>query len=122
MTDCLHLNGIRLYGYTGFFAEERALGQWYEVDLTLWLDLSKAGASDRLEDTYNYTTDVKAVQELVKTAHFQLIEKLATEIADLMLRSRQLQQVKVRLTKLNPPIPDFGGSVTVEITRTLSLL
>lgn len=118
MSDCLHLSGIRVYGYTGFYPQERSLGQWYQVDLTLWLDVSQAGASDRLEDTYDYGTDIKVVQELIRTARFQLIEKLATAIAGAMLRSGQIEQVKVRLTKCHPPIPDFGGQVAIEITRT----
>ena len=33
--DCIHISGIRAYGYTGLFPEEKALGQWFEVDLTL---------------------------------------------------------------------------------------
>lgn len=122
MSDCLHLSGIRVYGYTGFYPEERSLGQWYQVDLTLWLDVSRAGASDRLEDTYDYSTDVKAVQDLIRTARFQLIEKLATAIAAIMLRSGRVEQVKVRLTKCSPPIPDFGGQVAIEIIRTAANL
>jgi 7,8-dihydroneopterin aldolase/epimerase/oxygenase len=122
MTDCIYLSGLRTYGYTGFFSEEQTLGQWYELDLTLWLDLSKSGESDCLQDTYDYSSDVKAVQELIKTARFRLLEKLATAIADIMLRSSQVEQVKVRLTKCNPPIPDFAGKVAVEITRTAASL
>jgi dihydroneopterin aldolase len=52
--DCIQLTGIRAYGYTGFLPEEQVLGQWFEVDLTLWLDLAKSGASDRIEDTLDY--------------------------------------------------------------------
>jgi dihydroneopterin aldolase len=117
MSDCIHLSGIRAYGHTGFLPEEQTLGQWYEVDLTLWLDLSRSGASDRLEDTYDYSADIKAVQELIKTARFQLIEKLAATIADIFLQSTQIEQVRVRLTKRHPPIPDFSGQVAIEITR-----
>lgn len=120
MSDCIHLTGIRAYGHTGFFVEEQTLGQWYEIDLTLQMDLSRAGESDRLEDTYDYSSDVKAVVELVETARFKLIEKLAAEIAKIVLRSGQVEQVSVRLTKLHPPIPDFTGSVAIEITRERS--
>lgn len=118
--DNLQLTGIRAYGYTGFFLEEQALGQWYEVNLTLWLDLSKAGQSDRLEDTYDYTTAVKATQELIKTAKFRLIERLAEAIAQIFLEEQPIAQVQVRLTKVSPPIPDFTGQVSVEILRTQS--
>lgn len=116
--DFLHLTAIRAYGYVGVLPEEQTLGQWYEVNLTLGLDLSQAGETDRIEDTYDYRTIVKAIQELIQTARFQLIEKLAAEIAQLILASGSLEQVKVQVTKLTPPIPDFTGSVSVEITRS----
>lgn len=115
--DNIQLTGIRAYGYTGFLAEERTLGQWYEVNLTLWTDLSKAGQSDRLEDTFDYRTAVEATQELIKTARFLLIERLAQAIAEIFLFNPQVDQVQVRLTKLSPPIPDFTGQVSVEILR-----
>ena len=38
--DCIYLTGIRAYGYTGYLKEEQVLGQWFEVDVKLWLDLS----------------------------------------------------------------------------------
>lgn len=116
--DRLHISGIRAYGYVGVYPEEKTLGQWYEVDLTLWLDLAKAGHSDRLEDTHDYSTDVKAIQDLIKTAQFNLIERLAEAIAHLVLQSSNLHCVTVRLTKVSPAIPDFMGHVSVEITRT----
>ncbi len=117
MTDCLHIHGIRVYGYTGLFPEERALGQWYEVDLTVWMDLSPAGASDRIEDTFNYVNVVQRIQHHIKTKDYALIERLAATIAELVLEDERLEQVRVRLFKVSPPIPDFGGRVSVELTR-----
>jgi len=115
--DLLHINAIRAYGYVGVLPEEQTLGQWYEVSLALGLDVSRAGKTDRLEDTYDYRAIVKAVQELIQTARFKLIEKLAVEIAQLVLNTDGLEQVTVKVTKLTPPIPDFTGTVAVEITR-----
>lgn len=115
--DFLHLNAIRAYGYIGVLPEEQTLGQWYEVNLTLGLDLLRAGETDRLEDTYDYRTIIKAVQERIQTARFKLIEKLAAEIAQLVLHTDGIEQVKVKVTKLTPPVPDFTGNVAVEITR-----
>ncbi len=115
--DCMHINGIRAYGYTGFLPEEQVLGQWFQVDLTLWLDLSIAGKSDRLEETYDYSKIVMAVKHLIQTIKPKLLERLAEEIAVLVLTSDQITQVKVRLTKLQPPIPNFDGHIVLEITR-----
>ena len=116
--DRLHINNIRAYGYTGLLPEEQRLGQWFEVNLTLWLDLAAAAASDAIADTCDYSQLVTAVQQLVQTQPFQLIETLAAAIAQLALAEAHLTQVRVQLTKLTPPIANFDGSVTVEITRS----
>ena len=116
--DCIHLTGIRCYGYTGYLQEEQVLGQWFEVDLTLWLDLAASGESDNIADTLDYRSAIETVQQLVKTSKFALVEKLANAIADAILELAQVQQVQVRLSKLAAPIPDFGGKITIDITRT----
>lgn len=116
--DSIELTGIRCYGYTGYLPEEQVLGQWFDVDLTLWVDLSVAGKSDRIEDTLDYRNTIETVKKLLKTSKFCLVERLADEIASRILETDKVQQVRVRLKKPSPPIPDFDGMVAIEITRT----
>ena len=116
--DCIQLTGIRCYGYTGYLPEEQVLGQRFEVDLTLWLDLSLAGESDVIEDTLDYRSIITSVQQLVTTSKFALIERLATAITELILQSDKVTQVQVKLSKPAAPIPDFSGKITIEITRS----
>jgi dihydroneopterin aldolase len=116
--DSIQLRQIRAYGYTGFLPEEQVLGQWFEVDLAIWLDLTAAGHSDRIADTLDYRTVIKGVQQIIQTQKFALIEKLATAIAQFVLQTdSRVEQVQVSLTKPAAPIPDFGGKITVQITR-----
>ena len=118
--DIIRLTSIRGYGYVGALPEEQVLGQWFEVDVTLMLDLATAGQSDRLEDTLNYCSVVETVQHLIQTSKFALLEKLASEIADAILQNNAempIHQVTIALTKLTPPIPNFSGQVTIQITR-----
>ncbi|MBN8561317.1 MAG: dihydroneopterin aldolase [Leptolyngbya sp. UWPOB_LEPTO1] len=117
MTDCIHLSRIRGYGYMGALPEEQILGQWFEVDLTLWLDLSKPGRSDVLADTLDYCNVIDDVQTLIKTSKFLLLEKLATAIADKILGYQQVNQVQVKVVKPAAPIPDFDGKITIDILR-----
>ncbi|WP_283752932.1 dihydroneopterin aldolase [Roseofilum acuticapitatum] len=124
MMDCIHVSNIRCYGYIGYLPEEKILGQWFTVDLSLWLDLSVSGQSDNLEDTFNYCEAVEIVKGIIRSNKFDLIEKLAAAIADELLnldnqphQRPALQKVGVRVIK-SPPIPDFGGQVTIDITRT----
>lgn len=118
--DSIHITAIRCYGYTGFLAEERVLGQWFEVDLTLWLDLAPAGSSDSIEDTLDYRQAISLVQHIIKTAKFALVEKLAEVIAEDLLKLEKVRQVRVQLSKPAAPIPDFGGRITIDITRKSS--
>jgi 7,8-dihydroneopterin aldolase/epimerase/oxygenase len=118
MSDAIYVNGIRAFGHLGVLPEERTLGQWFEVDLKLSVDLAQAGQSDRLDDTYDYSQSIKAIQTLIQTTQVQLIESVAEVIAALLLQDPRITAVQVRLTKQTPPIPEFGGTVAVEITRS----
>jgi 7,8-dihydroneopterin aldolase/epimerase/oxygenase len=117
--DTIQVSGIRCYGYTGYLSEEQVLGQWFEVDLTLWLDLSLAGASDRIEETCDYRSAIAIVKDLIKNEKYALVEKLAATIAEKVLQLDRVQQVRVQLSKPAAPIPDFEGRITIDITRKM---
>jgi dihydroneopterin aldolase len=116
--DAIQISGIRGYGYTGLLPEEQVLGQWFEVDLTLWLDLAPAGESDNIEQTCDYRQAITAVKERIKTSKFDLVEKLAAAIAKDILQLKLVDKVRVQLSKPAAPIPDFGGRITIDITRS----
>jgi dihydroneopterin aldolase len=119
--DSIHLTGIRCYGYTGYLAEEQVLGQWFEVDVKLWLDISTAAKTDAIEDTVDYRSVIAKVQHLVKTSKFALIERLVATIADsILIECDRVLRVQVTLSKPAAPIPDFGGKITIELTRSKS--
>lgn len=121
--DTIQLQDIRAYGYSGALPEENVLGQWFRVDLTLWLDLAPAGATDDLSATCDYRNAIAAIHALIAKTPFKLIETLASEIAKAVLRTDdRLHQVRVKLTKVAPPIPEFTGQISVEITRDRSHL
>ncbi|EAZ92537.1 dihydroneopterin aldolase [Crocosphaera chwakensis] len=116
--DFIEVTGIRCYGYTGYLPEEQVLGQWFEVDLILGVELKNAGISDNLEDTSDYRQAIAIVKDYIQTTKVALIEKLTEMIAQEILTLPKINQVRIRLTKLAPPIPDFGGQITIDITRT----
>jgi dihydroneopterin aldolase len=55
----------------------------------------------------------------VATEKFLLVEKLAAAIAQDILTLDRVRQVRVQLSKPAAPIPDFGGKITIDITRSL---
>ena len=116
--DRIVLEGMQFYGYHGVNPEERALGQAYVVDLAVELDLSRAGESDRLEDTVSYPHLYRAVQSVVEGQPKNLLEATAHEIAAVVLAQYPVDAVHVRVKKPRPPV---RGSViehaAVEIYR-----
>ncbi|MBO8165510.1 MAG: dihydroneopterin aldolase [Brevibacillus sp.] len=115
--DKLYFNRMAFYGYHGVFAAEAQLGQRFYVDLELSLDLSRAGSTDDLSDTVNYAEIYEQVKTIVEGERYQLVERLTQRIAEQLLASFPLAEVKVKVTKPNPPINGHYDSVAIEMTR-----
>lgn len=110
---------MEFYGYHGVFSEETKLGQRFSVDLTVELDLSKAGKSDNLEESINYADLYQVCKEIVEGKPFKLVEAVAEKIAGTLLgRFSLVKACHVKVIKPDPPIPGHYKSVAVEITRS----
>ena len=119
--DRIILKGMRFYGYHGVNPEEKALGQSYVVDLAADVDLSRPGASDRLEDTVSYTLMYRIAKAVIEGDSRNLLEALAQDIADRLLTELPLAGVQVRVKKPAPPVK--GSAIryaAVEIYRRRS--
>ena len=115
--DKIILNGIQFHGYHGVAAAERQLGQKYEIDLELMIDLAAAGKTDDLAHTINYAEVVQRVIEIGTQGSFQLFEALAETIADAILAQFQIEEVRIAVKKLSPPIEPTLTYAGVEIRR-----
>ncbi len=120
MTSRIHLTGVRAYGYVGFLPEENVLGQWFTVDVTIWTDFEAATRSDAIADTIDYCSCIAKIEKTIQTSKFALIERLAGAIADRLLEDAKIDKLELRVSK-NPPIPNFLGTVAVEISRDRNL-
>ena len=115
--DKIILKGIRFHGYHGVAEAERQLGQKYEIDLELMTDLSDAGKTDDLTHTIDYAQVVQLVVEIGTQQSFQLFEALAETIAAVILARFQIEEVRVAVKKLSPPIEPTLTYAGVEIYR-----
>jgi dihydroneopterin aldolase len=116
--DKIYVNKMEFYGYHGVFPEETRLGQRFKVDLSVSLDLKKAGESDNLEYSVNYGELYQICKDIVEGAPYKLVESVAERIAAKVLEEFSLiSEVTVRVIKPDPPIPGHYESVAVEITR-----
>ena len=119
--DKIELVGMLFYGYHGASPAEQELGQRFVIDLDVHMDLSSAGASDRLEDTLSYTLIYKTVKQVVEGPSRRLLENVAQAIADQILTEFEVDAVRVSLKK--PEVPIKGSLLKhagVEIFRAQS--
>lgn len=119
--DKIYLNELAFYGYHGVFQEEKKLGQRFLVDVTLQLDLTKAGHSDNIDESIDYGDVYKRVKDIVEGKPYKLVETVAEKIASELLHSyERLGACTIKVIKPDPPIPGHYKSVAVEITRSRS--
>lgn len=103
----------------GVFAAEKETPQLFRVRIAMETDLAAAGISDNLDDTINYGETYLAVKKLVEENCFNLIEKLAAEIAENVLQDKRVYAVTVQVEKEKAQVaPEITIPARVEITRT----
>lgn len=117
-TDQIKLKGLKFYGYHGVFEEENTLGQRYEVDVTLFLPLKKAGQTDDLNYSIDYGKVYLLIKDIVEGQRKKLIEALAETISEqLFYTFSSLRACQLKITKPNPPIDGIYDGVAVQIFR-----
>jgi dihydroneopterin aldolase len=107
---------MSFYGYHGETQAERTLGNRFHVDVEIRMDLSIAGRSDDIADTFDYSRAFAMVRTIVEDEQYSLIEAIATRIADSVLAQPGIDSVKVRVGK-QPPIAGMIDRCWVIIER-----
>jgi dihydroneopterin aldolase len=115
--DSIIVNNIRVKGCHGCDQSERAEAQPFRIDVTVMVDLSQAACSDCLESTVDYRALINIAKRILGGESVNLLETLAERIAEEILALQRVHEVRVRVTKLRPPVPGFDGTVSVEIER-----
>ena len=116
--DRIFLRGMRFMACHGVLPHEREIPQPFEVDVELGLSLRAAGESDDLGNTVNYAKVYDVVSTVLTVARKYLIEALAEEIADDLLRDfDSLRWVRVTVHKPAAPIDGMFSDVGVTILR-----
>lgn len=118
MTDRIELRGLTVRGNHGVFEHERRDGQDFVIDITLWIDLAAAAASDDLNDTYDYGVLAARAADIVSGPARDLIETVAAEIAEDVMNDDRVHAVEVVVHKPSAPIPLTFSDVAVVARRS----
>jgi len=118
VSDRIQIQDLLLRTIIGINEEERRNRQDVLINITLYADTRAAGASDDIGDAVNYRTITKRVIKRVEESSFNLVERMAAEIAAICLEEPRVETVDVRVEK--PGALRFARSVGVELHRTRS--
>ena len=117
--DEIYIKGLKIFAYHGVNPEETENGQEFELDITMYTDLSLARQSDDLEDTINYAAARKIINSAMTERPYKLIERAAEVVANSLLNGfDKLLKVEVTLKKPNAPMSAVFDYVAVKIIKT----
>ena len=102
--NIIQVHGIRCYSLHGCLKEETSIGGTFEVNVDLHCNFAASAKSDHLHDTIDYVAVNKIVEnemaipsKLIETVAYRILIKLKAEF-------KMIQQCRVEIKKINPPI------------------
>ena len=113
--DIIFLHDLRVDCVIGVWEWERKIRQTVVIDLDMAFDIRKAAASDDLADTLSYKEVSKRVSGFIEESGFQLVERMAEEVASILLDEFRVSWCRVRINK--PGAVRGAGDVGVVIER-----
>ena len=116
MTGRIHIRDLRLRTIIGVHDRERTQRQDVSLNLELETDLAVPAASDNIDDAVDYGALVRMLVGHVEESRYHLIERLASSVADLVLK--QFPPVSaVSVTVDKPGAIGFARSVAVSLRK-----
>lgn len=116
--DQIIMEGMVFHSHVGVLASEKENGQDFVVDVVLFCLPLEACQTDNLGQTISYGDAFRLIRPIVEEAKYDLIERLAGEIAKQLLNTFRLaEQVEVTVRKPQAPVQGRFDAMGVRITR-----
>jgi dihydroneopterin aldolase/D-erythro-7,8-dihydroneopterin triphosphate epimerase len=113
--DVIFIRDLLVRCIVGIRPEEREKAQDILITINLYGDFASAASSDSIADAFDYAALKKRVIELAEASSFNLVETLASRIADLCLQDPKIRKAEVEVEK--PTALRFARTVGVRIVR-----
>lgn len=97
--DIVYIRDLRIDTVIGIFDWERRIRQTVSIDLEMATDIRPAAASDDISDALDYKAVSKRLIAFVSASEFFLVEKLAEEVAAIVLNEFKVPWLRLRLSK-----------------------
>ncbi|MBP9722389.1 MAG: dihydroneopterin aldolase [Gammaproteobacteria bacterium] len=115
--DIIFLNNLEVMTTIGIYSHEKTTTQPLVLDLELSIDLKKAGLTDDIKHTVDYSKLTAWLIDECKTKRFALIEALGEHICQQILATFAVSQIKLKISKINAL--SQTKNVGIIMTRTL---
>lgn len=116
--DKIFISDLEVYARHGVLAEERSLGQKFLVSAVLCTDIGRAGSTDDLSASIDYSSVCRFICAFMEKNTYKLIESAAQNLAIQLLIEYAPELKSVGLTVKKPwapiglPVDTVGVSVT----------
>ncbi len=97
--DIVYIRDLRIATTIGIYDWEREVRQTVSLDLEMATDIAAAAATDDIQYALNYKAVAKRIIAHVENSGCLLVERLAGEIASLVLAEFPVSWLRLRLSK-----------------------
>ncbi len=112
--DRIDIEGLEVKAIIGIFDWERKRKQKVRLDLTLFRSTRKAARTDSIKDALDYKAVSKRLLKFVGNSEFFLLERLAEEVANILLSEFGTKHVIVKASKPGALRHSKNVSITIE--------
>jgi len=97
--DIIFLGGLEIETIIGIYDWERVTKQTVILDIEMAFDIQKAAETDDIQYALDYKTVSRRIISFVEASQFFLVEKLISEIANIIRNEFNVPWVKITLNK-----------------------
>jgi len=99
MMDIVYIRDLRIDTIIGIFDWEREVRQTVSLDLEMAADISRAAETDDIQYALNYKAVAKRLIAFVEQSECLLVERLAEEVAAIVMNEFNVPWLRLRLSK-----------------------
>ena len=97
--DRIFLTALSAEAIIGIYDWEREVRQIVSLDLEMAHDIRRAAATDDIEHALNYKSISKRLIQFIESSEFLLVERMAEEVATIVLEEFGVPWLRLRLGK-----------------------
>ena len=96
----IKIKNLKLETILGIYDWEQVTPRPIIINATIFTSNDKARFSDKIEDTIDYDIIVKQIKSYVASKNFQLIEKMAQDLLDIIMKDDRVTKCELEVDKV----------------------